>query len=410
MIALNFMGIDLSLYSKEKNRRRIVPLTASAGVVVFSALVGVWAMQRSEKSPPSEPVAAVVNIEENAFESEPEPVPPPEKKFIPGNFTMETIRKKGCVADGLLSEYGDNTKKMIELIERSECQYLHRSLETWLNDPDFEKASEIMARFEKPGLVFGMFIAEAIDKKEGYEDPETGKEYDYDEMCRKNTTNTWGKNTCIPSTEKKEYRKYLKSITQRAMDIGIQSFMFGQIHFQDKEHRDFSDSELPDIVKDMRKYAEEKNLQIIIGAQTNNIKDPEYLALFDYIEGGVGMDENGSIEDGPCWSGMESCWALLWHDDYRTKAKNVLLHLDWSGIQNDDMSKFARMDKKTRAQTLEKFYEKFTVDNMGFLMPMLAPLYPENKGCYGPKKRFYSPDNRYKCQDEDAIKKIMSKN
>lgn len=327
--------------------------------------------------------------------------------FVPGNFTMDTIKKKGCVADGMLSGYGGNTGEMIDLINRSNCQYLHRALETWLGPPDFEKAEEIMERVKKPGMIYGMFIAEAIDGKADYFDPVKVKNFDFSDMCRDDTENVWGEHTCIPSFENGEYRDYLESVTQRAMDAGIQSFMFGQIYYQDGDGD--TKKEISKIVADMRKYAEKKNLQIIIGAQTNSITDEEYLQLFDYIEGGVGISSDGKIESGPCWSGKTSCWALLWHDNFRSKAKNILLNLDWSGIQNDDMSKFALMDQETRLATLENLYSYFTSRQMGFLMPMLAPLYEDNGGCYGPKKTFYSPDNKYKCKDEDGINKILRK-
>lgn len=59
---------------------------------------------------------------------------------------------------------------------------------------------------------------------------------------------------------------------------------------------------------------------------------------------------------------------------------------------------------------LENLYTYFIGKNMGFMMPMLAPVYKENSGCYGPKKRFYSPSNKYKCRDENDIKKIMLNN
>ncbi len=387
--------------------RRRVPFFMALGIMIVSAVLAAWIVQKESKEIKTENPAAIIPLPKKISQLE-KPEKPPEKKFIPVNFSMETIKKKGCVADGMLSEYGGNTKEMIKLIEKSQCQYLHRALETWLDEPDFEKATEIMAEIDKPGIVFGMFIAEAIDKNKDYEDPVSGKNYDYDEMCRQNTTNTWTEGDCIPSMEKKEYRKYVKSITERAMDIGIQSFLFGQIHFQDAEYGNYSDSELPDVIKDMRNYAKKKKLQIIIGAQTNAITDEKYLRLFDYIEGGVGIDSQGNIEDGSCWSQKQSCWALLWHDNFRTKAKNVILNLDWSGMENDDMSKFARMDRPTRIKTLDNLYSYFTSRNMGFMMPFLAPIYEDKGGCYGPKKRFYSPDNRYKCKDEDAINEILS--
>jgi hypothetical protein len=336
-----------------------------------------------------------------------EPLPPPKKVFVPGPFSMETIKKKGCVGDGMLSGYGDNKKEMIALIKRSNCRYIHRALETWMDPPDFEKSGEIMAEFDQPGIVFGMFIAEAIDKSERYKDEVTGEKFDFSKMCRSDSENTWGFHSCQPSFEKPEYKKYIEYATEKAMDIGIQSFLFGQIFYQNQQP--LSDSELPNVIRNMRRYAKKKGLQIVIGAQTNAITDEKYLKLFDYIEGGVGIDSQGNIEDGPCWSQKSSCWALLWNDQFRSRAKNVLLHLDWSGIKNDDMSTFALMDQETRKKTLDNLYTYFTTRNMGFLMPFLAPLYKDNGGCYGPKKRFYSPDNRYKCRDEDAINAILSR-
>jgi len=333
------------------------------------------------------------------------PTEPEKPHYIPHPFTMATLKTRGCVADGVLSEYAGNTDSMVKLIDRSECQYLHRALETWLSPPNFDKATEIMLKFNKPNLVFGMFIAEAIKKNEDYFYPYENRNFDFSKMCRKNSENVWGEHTCKPNFENKEYRKYVSYITQRAMETGIQSFLFGQVYFQDES--DLEKSELPKIIKEMRDYAKELGMQIVIGAQTGYIANQEYLKNFDYIEGGVGMDNSGNIENGPCLSWRSGCWALLWDERYRNVANDVLIHLDWSGIPSDDMSRFARMDKKERGQTLYDFYQYFISRDMGFLMPMLAPLYKDNGGCYGPKKRFYSPDKKYFCQDEAAISQIF---
>jgi hypothetical protein len=40
-------------------------------------------------------------------------------------------------------------------------------------------------------------------------------------------------------------------------------------------------------------------------------------------------------------------------------------------------------------------------------MPYLAVVYGENGGCFGPKADYYSPDNKYSCQDEDVITAIF---
>ena len=164
----------------------------------------------------------------------------------------------------------------------------------------------------------------------------------------------------------------------------------------------------PKIIKDIRDYAKKKGVDIVIGAQTGSITDPNYLGLFDYIEGGVGIDADGNVEDGPCLSKFSSCWALLWHENFSSKAKNVLLYLDWSGVTWDDLDIFARMTKEKRAETLENLYKKFTSQNMGFLMPYFGVLDNNNGGCRGPKKKFYSPDDAYSCKDENAIGKILA--
>ena len=325
--------------------------------------------------------------------------------YTPVSISMEDVKTRGCVADGILSEYGDDTNSATAMINRSNCIYLHRALETWADPPDFKKATEIMAKIKKPEIIYGMFIAEAIRKGERSFEKD-GEEFDFSDMCRKGSENVWGEHTCKPNIGSKEYREYLKEITREAMDIGIQSFLFGQIYYQDSS--DLEKSKMHKVLNDMRSYAKEKGMDIIIGAQTGNITDENYLRMFDYIEGGVGMGEDGKIESGPCWSHMQSCWALLWNERYALKANNVLLHLDWSGLLFDDMSVFARMNKEKREKTLRYLYGYFTSRNIGFMMPMMATLNKQNNGCYGPKKGFYSAHRKYSCQDEDVINEILA--
>jgi hypothetical protein len=336
------------------------------------------------------------------------PPKPGEKKDHPKPlpFSMSDIKTKGCVADGLLSGYGGSTKSSIALINRSNCRYLHRSIETWANPPDFEKVDKLMWDL-KPDVIYGMFLAEAIRKNADYYYPEEERYFNFSKMCRSHSDNAYGEHTCIPDLEKKEYQEYLAFITHKAIDLGVQSFLFGQIYFQDTSG-DRNNSKIFDIVKDIREYANWRGIQVVIGAQTGTITNEKYLRLFDYIEGGVGIDSGGNIEDGPCWSRKESCWALLWNERFASKANDVILHLDWSGLRNDDMSVFSRMDQATRAKTLKNLYQYFTSKNMGFMMPYLATINKNNGGCYGPMKRFYSPDNKYTCQDENVINNILS--
>lgn len=324
--------------------------------------------------------------------------------------SMEVMKKKGCIADGLLNGHDENTNKALKLINRSECQYLHRAIETWLEAPDFIDIRNNKEQIIKQDMIYGMFIAEAIDTKLEYFYPDENRLFDFSKMCNKATKNYWGEHTCRPSMRRTEYQKYLKYITEQAIDIGVQSFMFGQVFYQDST----SDPEVGKIIKQMRAYADSRGLEIVVGAQTNDITKKSYLKKFDYIEGGVGLSREGTFEDGPCFSRWwkkegDWCWALLWHEKYASRAENVFIHLDWSGRLNDDMSTFAQMDKELRAETLERLYTSFTDKGHGFLMPMLAVLPKENGGCYGAKKRSYSADNRYSCGDEDVINNIIKK-
>lgn len=345
--------------------------------------------------------------EEKDEDDEPLPILPP-----PPPPSMERMKKEGCVTDGFLSGYGDDENSSIALINRSNCYYLHRALETWLAPPDFRKAREIKEKITKPNTVYGMFIAEAIKTNEDYRYPAESRDFDFGEMCRGGSKNVWGEHTCKPSLEKEEYRKYVRYITEEAMNMGIQSFLFGQVFYQDAG--DLSETVMPEVIKEMREYAAYRGMEIVIGAQTNDITNEKYLQLFDYIEGGVGLDADGSVEDGPCFSRWyekpgDWCWALLWHNQFKTRANNVFVHFDWSGKLGDDMSVFTRMDKNERARTVRRLHEYFVAQDVGFLVPFLATLHRDNGGCKGPKKRFYSAHRKYNCQDEDALNDILAK-
>ncbi|MFZ2187040.1 MAG: hypothetical protein WAV46_00185 [Candidatus Moraniibacteriota bacterium] len=345
------------------------------------------------------------NIPQKEGEPELSTLPPPPPP------SMERMKKQGCVADGFLSGYGGDVNSSIALVNRSQCYYLHRALETWLRPPDFALARKIEKQVTKPNTVYGMFIAEAIDTRARYAYPAEQRDFNFSDMCRSGSKNYWGEHTCKPSLGKEEYRRYVQYIAEQAMDIGVQSFLFGEVFYQDAG--DLTESMMPQVIQDMREYADFRGMKIVIGAQTNDIIDERYLRLFDYIEGGVGIGEDGGIENGPCFSRWwqkpgDWCWALLWHPDFSSRANNVFVHLDWSGKLGDDMSVFTRMDKPQRATILRNLYASFTARGTGFMMPLLATLYKDNGGCQGPKKRFYSASRKYSCQDEDVINSILS--
>jgi len=386
-------------------RRKKIYLWAAGLVLAGMALGGFWLFEKNNAGsgegafqPAAEAQALPSGQTLDSFAGVLNPSKPP-----PPPVDMNRLKTQGCVTDGLLTEYNPDQGEYIQLINRSNCYYLHRAIETWLAPPDFTVIEKNMAQVAKPDVVYGMFIAEAIRFKDDYRNEDTGHVFDFRKMCHDNTMNDWGEHTCKPTFSSKEYRDYLSYITHKAIDLGVQSFTFGQIYLQESSSRDYA----PQIMKDIRQYAKKKNVDVVIGAQTGSITDAKYLKLFDYIEGGVGINSNGDIENGPCLSTRGSCWALLWNQVYASKAKNVLLNLDWTGIPSDDLDIFARMNAGKRAATLKNLYGFFKQKNMGFLMPYFGVLDTTNGGCFGPKKRFYSPSDAYSCRDESVIGKIL---
>jgi hypothetical protein len=392
------------------SKRTVLGLAGFIAVLIFAAGFFLWSAisQKFVTGKKMADQSSGLFGQDSASESPTSSLPQAEWKFNPGPISMELIKNNGCVADGFLSNYGGNSTEIAAMIDRSQCVYLHRALETWLKPPSFNQAVAIMQKVNKQPVVYGMFLAEALSTFRRYDDPNDDHNYDMKKMCRDGTDGRWGNDTCIASVEKPEYRRYLKSITHRAMDIGIQSFLFGQVQLQD-EQPNYENTAIKEVVADMRSYAKKKNMQIIIGAQTNSITDASYLHLFDYIEGGVGINAAGQVENGPCLSKFKSCWGLLWNDQFKAKANNVLVNLDWSGLTWDDMGIFSRMPQDDRIATLKSLYQKFTSQGVGFMMPFLTVINQDNGGCWGPNKNFYSPSNKYRCKDEAAINAIMNK-
>lgn len=319
---------------------------------------------------------------------------------------LSLMKQAGCIADGFLSGYGDE-EEVGALLARSECEYAHRAVETWREPPDFEEATQNMELVGHP-MLYGMFIAEAIDVNDEYTYGVESRDFKFREMCKTGSKNYWGEHTCVPHTSRGEYRKYLEQITRDAMHSGVRVFMFGQVFMQD----DINDSHMPEIVRKMREYAEFLHIDIVVGAQTNTISDEEYLRMFDFVEGGVGLLATGETEESICFSqywrgGSGWCWVLLAHKAYASKANNVFVHFDWNGNVGDEMNRFAHFSEEKRARVLRDLYWKYQERDVGFLFPFLTPLDEINGGCYGEKARYYSPDNQYNCKDEDVMNAIM---
>ena len=326
---------------------------------------------------------------------------------------MNKLKTQGCVFDGLLTpRYNQHFENSVAMLGRSKCQYIHRAIETWNIPPDFSEIKRRMNIIKKQtgkDFTYGLFIAESIDVTKNLPGK---KKFNFRAMCAPGTLGAWGKNTCKPSLGQSEYRRYLNYITKRAIDLGITDFTFGQIYYQDPTWKKSSNL-VREIISEMKNYAIAQGKEISVGAQTNTMDREEYLKRFDYITGGVGQHKNGWIEDqDPCWSYYYKrsgyCWAMLWHEKYKSKANNILVYLDWNNNSTDDIHRFINMSKEKRRIFLGKAYDFFRWRNIGFLLPLGEVLGNVGGGCHGATREFYSANNSYTCQDENSINDILS--
>ena len=211
------------------------------------------------------------------------PPPPPD---------LARMKRQGCVTDGLLSGYGSEERNA-KLVNALPCDYLHRAVETWLAVPDWVAVDEIRQSITRTPVVYGMFIAEALDTKGKYWDPDRGEWFNFKKMCKDGTRDRWGDHSCVPSLDEKEYRLYVTRVMKDAVDHDIQAFLFGQVYLQDARRQE--DSHLPEIIEEVRAYAAHRGMQIVVGAQTGTIFDKDYLRMFDFIEGGTGLLADGGV-------------------------------------------------------------------------------------------------------------------
>lgn len=353
---------------------------------------------------------------------------------------IESAKTNGCLLSGLLDGAGDDHNvqahlddEFIPMLGRSRCLFLNRSVETWAKPPNFAKIRANIQRIKTAtgkNYIYEIMLAEAIPAAYKSEFGPDYSQFDFSAMCADQQPVDYGRpQNCIPSVDNPEYRRYLEYITQQAIDSGIQSFLFGQVYFQDPNWS--SQPLISQVIQPIRDYAAGKNVSIIIGGQTNHITNPVYLQNFDYIQGGIFFDDSGTINfDSQCKNNTTpnpngnpwwDCAAHLWHDTYRNSAKNVLITLDHESTLDDDIHRFARLSKSERTALLSQLYSYMKSKNAGFVMPFLVNLSSNLRGdeCYGLYPWIYSAANSggsergnlnpraYSCQDEDAMNQLL---
>ncbi len=336
-------------------------------------------------------LAPVVNTSSNLVAQPLQVMSAVSSRFTTKAGIMDAIRKYPCMFDSILFPNVEDKDGYYSMLARSKCVYLPRVVETWSNPPIWQTITAnmdlIKSKTDGKSYVYGMFIAESIDTTANYFD-DTGRKFDFAAMCRPGSQNHWGTNTCIPTTNSEEYMRYLRYIITKAMDVGIQDFMFGQTGHQDTSRK------LPAFVAEMRQLAAQKGVAVVFGQQPNDLSDETYLKSFDYI--------NGST----CPEGVSAHEYCIQNTDIvknKSKANLVLAELDWSSV-SDDIHLFAKMNSNDRKSWLTAKINNLSSLGVAFNRPFRIPLNGGADGaCHGSNQYVYSPDNKYGCKDEDFL-------
>lgn len=330
-----------------------------------------------------------------------------------GAAPMAEMKSRGCMFDGILyarSQLAGHSQDL-QMLARSSCFYLPRAVETWNSSPNFQTiATNLSALRTALGSVqkqflFGAFIAESVDTTRAYVSTSAGT-FNSANFCYPGSLGTFGPGTCVPDLRSPVYQQYLLGITSDLLDLGVSDFLFGQLQYVDRNL-----SAAPTLLARMRDLAARKNRLIVIGGQTNTIRDAAYLQAFDYILGGSYITTSGGLVMDSEISGPQaqaSGSALLWHPTYRSLARNVIIEFDWWNT-DDDIHRFARLSASSRAAALARIRSTFASINVGFLLPFTVPL---NGGvasgsCSGANVWTYSANRDFSCKDESVENLLM---
>ena len=328
---------------------------------------------------------------------------------------VELLKTKSCMFDGLIVEpvsgaTSDDFNSNIEVLSRSNCEFLPRAIETWEAPPNFkliEKNLNIVRKRTNKNYVYGMFISEAIATKKIYKD-DFGKAFDFEAMCVPGTQDHWRTASCIPNVAHAEYQRYIFYIVEKAMVLGVRDFTFGQLGHVDPRRV------MPSVIDRIRNIAERLGAVITIGGQPNGIMREDYLRKFDYVITPSYIDDVTpaqvrSNEYGQCKAGT-NCQAIYFHPSLVGISNAVIAEVDWFG-RDDDAHRLGKKTKEERHRYIYELSQALKEKGVGFILPFrIWYNYGALGGCFGQNTYLYSASNEYKngCGDEDAWNAILA--
>ena len=365
--------------------------------------------------------------------------------FLPPSKLLPVMKAAGCSWNGmtwpgpqytLIPNYAENLAEL----NRSNCQYLSRSIEGWgmyLDGNAFNAIEQNMAMMfqaTKKKVINGFNLPEAIPLNGTFYDPYTNQNLNYSDMCG---PTTYFPGFCTPSFYQPAYREYLRAVTRHAMQIGIQDFTFGNMGYQDELCLTNPDGSIQcrtnsiayQVFDEMRAYAHSIGLEITIGGQyddeltVQNVKvnlsswDYSYSATLENADGSFTQDCSGtasSIQPTLQQAGGAGSCANPWYDwnnPVITSQTYVLVHLDWWDPTNDDITRFSELPQSRRNNFITTFYSFLKSINAGFSMPVEqsggnSPAC--NAGLASDGAPIFQADVNYACNVEAAVNAAIS--
>jgi hypothetical protein len=320
---------------------------------------------------------------------------------------MSRMKNAACNVDGFLQNSDKDTSDMVA---RSSCYFLQRAVDPWAIAPNMVDIKAHIDAFKaaagpSKSFVIGIFLPEAISTSKLTFTELGGREriYDFSTFCVKNQPHgAFGPGTCVADINNPAYQNYLLVLEQQMSAVGVTVFEFGQVMMMDPN---FAASPF---YAEMRRVGASAGASILIGGQTNRIADRAYLSNFDYIVGGSYMNRFGAVVPDGLLSGptaQATATALLWADEYRSRAKNVFIETDWWD-RDDDVHRFAELSSNDRVRVIQSLYNFYAKLGVGFVVPFSVPIVGGPtiaSTCHGQSENQYSASRSYTCKDEDAF-------
>jgi hypothetical protein len=305
------------------------------------------------------------------------------------------IRYNACTFDALLNS-GDSGieaspattaaprltlfDNYVGLLDRSNCLYVNRAYESYGAVPDFAAISANIAHLHAISsreYILGMNVAEVVPLKgPSYYNPFEGRNFSFKAMCKIAPADTAA--SCGASFNNLEYREYVQTIVQQAIDVGFQVFVFGNVGYTDGDVT-VATSQLVPILSALRSFGNARGISTAYVAQFPSPSGTfDYLDQFDIIQGAIYMNADGTIPTSFDFNNKDPSQPIpgrLWLQPTWFDTSRMVIEYDWFGNLADDTTELAALAKQngTVDSIVTSHYSFFKNMNIGLWLPGRQP-------------------------------------